>query len=143
MCARVRGVQTGCAQFHTHSPPQLPPTHCFPTGKCTLLELFHSTGCSKYLDERFFFFSHLETYTGNVLGQLQNTHTHTHMETDIFPASSRDGRQGGRVRGGGGGRLHRKFATRVSSRHSWPTGALPVWNFSHLSTTSKPSTSNC
>lgn len=117
MCARVRGVQTGCAQFHTHSPPHLPSTHGFPTGKCTLLELFHSTGCSssKYLDEHFFFF-HLETYTGNVLGQLTHTHTHTHGDRR-FSCIPRGMADNGAERGERGRwRLHHKFATRVSSR---------------------------
>lgn len=83
VCARVRWYRWG--EHITHTPSSLALPFFFPyREKCTLLELFHSTGCSssKYLDKHFFFFFHLETYTGSVLGQLQNTHTH--METDVF-----------------------------------------------------------
>lgn len=142
VCEGAWGADGVCAIPHT-LPAPTPTDPLFPYREVYFARVVPQYWMFKISRRALFFFSHLETYTGNVLGQLQNTHTHTHMETDIFPASSRDGRQGGRVRGGGGGRLHRKFATRVSSRHSWPTGALPVWNFSHLSTTSKPSTSNC
>lgn len=110
MCARVRGVQTGCAQFHKHTPRPLPcPPIFFP-----YREVYFARVVPQYwmfllkISRRALFFFHLETYTGNVLGQLRNTHTHTHTwRQDVFPASLEGWQTRERGGGeGGGGRLH-------------------------------------
>lgn len=108
----VRGC-VGCRQgvrnsTSTHPAPSPAHPFFFPTGKCTLLELFHSTGCSssKYLDEHFFF-SILKPTQATFWANYE-THTHTHTwRQDVFPASLEGWQTRERGGGeGGGGRLH-------------------------------------
>lgn len=99
VCAGAWGADGVCAIPHTLPTPS-PVDPWFP-----YREVYFARVVPQYwmfllkISRRALFFFHLETYTGNVLGQLTHTHTHTWRQT-FFLHPSGDGRQ----RGGTGGK---------------------------------------
>lgn len=116
VCAGAWGADGVCAIPHTLPTPS-PVDPWFP-----YREVYFARVVPQYwmfllkISRRALFFFHLETYTGNVLGQLTHTHTHTHGDRR-FSCIPRGMADNGAERGERGRwRLHHKFATRVSSR---------------------------